>query len=69
MIVGEFERAYKGPFHDFLEMESDWNDTRNSFDTFQGRGFERPYYPDGSSSLHFVENFHMVRYWGLVIIP
>jgi len=25
--------------------------------------------PNGGSSLHFVENFHMVGYWGLVVEP
>ena len=60
VIFWDFEGTNKRSFGDFLKMKSDRHKVCKCFDAFQRRSFECSQYLDGGSSLHFVEDFHMI---------
>ena len=60
VIFREFERSNEGSIGDFLEVESDRHEACESFDAFQRGSFECSKYPDSGSSLHFIEDFHVI---------
>ena len=67
VIVGEFKGTDEQPFGDFLEVEPNWHKTCKRFNALQRRSFKCSQYPGGSFSLHFVEDFHVVRYQSFVV--
>ena len=60
MIAQEFARSNLRSFGDFLQIELYRDNSSNGFNSCRERSFEGLQDPDGSSSLHFVESFHMV---------
>jgi len=69
VIVREFKGMDERPFGDFLEVKPNRHKTCKHFNALQRRSFKRSQYSGGSSSLHFVENFHVVRYQSFVVKP
>ena len=69
VIVGEFKGTNERPFGDFLEVEPNRHKTCKHFNALQRGSFKCSQYPGGSSSLHFVEDFHVVRYRSFVVKP
>jgi len=60
MVDWKFERSDLQSFGDFLQVELYRDNSSDGFNSFRGQRSEGPQNPDGGSSLHFVENFHMV---------
>ena len=69
VISRKLERVYKRSSRNFLKVKLDRNKSRESFDALQRGSSECTKYPDGGSSLHFVEDFEVVRQWSFVIKP
>jgi len=69
VIVRKFKGADERPFGDFLEVEPNWHETCKRFDALGGRRFKRSQYPGSRSSLHFIEDFHVIQYWGFMVKP
>jgi len=60
VVDQKFERSDLRSFGDFLQVELYRDNSSDGFNSCGGQSFEGPQNPDGGSSLHFVENFHMV---------
>jgi len=60
VVARKFERLDLRSFGDFLQMELYRDNSSDGFNSCRGRSFEGPQNTDGGSSLHFVENFHMI---------
>ena len=69
VISRELERAYERSSCNFLKMKLDRNKSRESLYALRRGSFECTKYPDGGSSLHFIEDFEVVRQWSFVIKP
>ena len=69
VIVGEFKGTDERPFGDFLKVKPNRHKTCKRFNALQRRSFKHSQYPGGSSSLHFVEDFHVVQYRSFIVKP
>ena len=69
MVVGKFKGTYERPFGDFLEVEPNWHETCKRFDALKRKRFKSSQNPGSSSSLHFVEDFHVIHRRSFMVKP
>ena len=69
MVVGKFKGPDERPFGDFLEVEPNRHETCKRFDVLERRRFKSFQNLGSSSSLHFVEDFHVIRRQSFMVKP